>query len=134
MSEGASHCLPFQLPYGAACRPHHLPLVYPFQLPIDAVCPFQLPHHKPLCPFQLPIDPVCLCHSVNVEVAYTESLDIKTGTGPITLGFLDTMNGSASLLSRGGSITVNGLDGSANVQSHGGPIHVRSYNTTHLTW
>ena len=80
------------------------------------------------CLSSLPIDPVCLCHSVNVEVAYTESLDIKTGTGPITLGFLDTMNGSASLLSKGGSITVNGLDGSANLQSHGGPIHVRSYN------
>ncbi|KAL0030213.1 hypothetical protein WJX77_003267 [Trebouxia sp. C0004] len=63
--------------------------------------------------------------SVNVEVAYTESLEIKTGTGPITMGFLDTMSGSATLSSKAKGITVNGLDGTAHLESHGGPIQLK---------
>ncbi len=59
-----------------------------------------------------------------MDVAYTESLGIKTGGGPITMGFLDTMNGSARLTSDGGCITVDGFDGTADLQSHGGAIQV----------
>ncbi len=63
---------------------------------------------------------------MHVEVAYTESLEIKSGTRPITMGFLDTMSGSAALSSKGKGITVNGLDGTAHLESHGGPIQVRA--------
>ncbi len=63
---------------------------------------------------------------MTLEVAYTESLEIKSGTGSITMGFLDTMSGSAALSSQGKGITVNGLDGTAHLESHGGPIQVRA--------
>ena len=59
-----------------------------------------------------------------MEVAYTESLDVKTGNEPITFGFLDTMNGHALLASQGGDVTVEGLDGTAALQSHGGHVQV----------
>ena len=69
----------------------------------------------------------CICRgSIDIEVAYTESLEVQAGDGPITVGFLDTMNGTASLVSTGKGITVNGLDGTASVQCHGGDIEVRS--------
>ncbi|KAL0022852.1 hypothetical protein WJX79_011082 [Trebouxia sp. C0005] len=63
--------------------------------------------------------------SVTVEVAYAESLEIRSGPGPINMGFLDTMNGSATLASKGKGITVNGLDGTAHLKSHGGPIQLK---------
>ena len=75
---------------------------------------------------------------MTLEVAYTESLEIKSGTGSITMGFLDTMSGRAALSSKGKGITVNGLDGTAHLESHGGPIQVRAeqklplYNYKHL--
>ena len=63
---------------------------------------------------------------MNVEVAYTESLEIRSGTAPITMGLLDTMSGSATLSSLGTGITVNGLDGTAHLESHSGLIQVRA--------
>ena len=128
--------------------PSHMPFVHPclplklFPEPVCQSCPksplywacFVLPC---LC-CQLLKEPVRLCHSVTVEVAYAESLEIRSGPGPINMGFLDTMNGSATLASKGKGITVNGLDGTAHLKSHGGPIQVRAnqnlilYNLTHL--
>ena len=62
--------------------------------------------------------------SVTVEVAYTESLEVRTGNSNITLNLLDTMSGTASLVSDGGGIRVEGLDGTADIRSHGGCIQV----------
>jgi len=114
---------------------HALHPCLPFKPPMEPVrqsClkspPYHVPFVLPCLPFKLPNEPVHLYHSVNVEVAYTESLEIKTGTGPITMGFLDTMSGSATLSSKGKGITVNGLDGTAHLESHGGPIQVRAKN------
>ena len=137
------HGLPLMLPMGIVAQyqrfpPFHVPFFYPclpLKSPTEPVrqsClkspPFHVPFVLPCLPFKLPNEPVPLCHSVNVEVAYTESLEIKTGTGPITMGFLDTMSGSATLSSKGKGITVNGLDGTAHLESHGGPIQVQAKN------
>ena len=68
----------------------------------------------------------CVCSGkVQVDVAYTESLQVKTGQSSITFSILDTMNGSANLTSQGGDIAVDGLDGTASMQSNGGKIQVR---------
>lgn len=74
---------------------------------------------------------MCCSSGVAVEVAYTESLDVKTGNEPTTFGFLDTMNGQALLASQGGDIVVEGLDGTAALQSHGGNIQVRQTAILH---
>ena len=75
---------------------------------------------------------LCCRGHVDIEVAYTEALEVRAGDAPISIGFLDTMNGTASLVSEGKGISVNGLDGTANVQSHGGPIQVCSRSFAHL--
>ena len=128
--------------------PFHMPFIHPclpLKLPTEPVCqscfkspPYRVCFALPCLPFKPPQEPVHLCHSVNVEVAYTESLEIRSGTGPITMGFLDTMRGSATLSSKGKGITVDGLDGTAHLESHGGPIQVPAkqtyspYNYEHL--
>lgn len=59
-----------------------------------------------------------------MDVAYTESLQVKTGRSSIAFSILDTMNGSASLTSQGGDIAVDGLDGTVSMQSNGGNVQV----------
>ena len=65
-------------------------------------------------------------------MTYNEVLEVRASDASISVGFLDAMNGTASLVSNGKGITVNGLDGTASVQSHGGPIQVCSNSLTHL--
>ena len=60
-----------------------------------------------------------------MDVAYTESLQVKTGKSSITFAFLDAMNGNASLTTQGGDIAVDGLDGTASLLSNGGNIQVQ---------
>ena len=67
--------------------------------------------------------PIC-SGAVTVDVAYTESLLVRTRGKPITVGSLDTMNGQALLQTHGGSLSVQGLDGSARLESQGGSIQV----------
>ena len=83
---------------------------------------------------RLAADCVCGSCGVDVEVAYTESLQVNTVKGSIAFGFLDTMNGSAQLTTQGGNVAVDGLDGTASLQSHGGNIQVAAINSWLNSW